>query len=800
MRMRSALATFSTLALLSLAVPAQTPFLEHCCQGLTTDAFMSDDGSHAWVAEDGGRIRYRNTLIPASQWAYQAVPETARDTLRRIFFLPDNMTGWAVGENGTVLKTTNGGQTWTQGVHQFTPQLASGAYDGFWDVHFITPSEGWLVGLHGIWKTTTGATGFAGPGAEVTLLDAGGSPIDPASIEIYSLDVLNCPGSNPVVIACAQPGLVFRNTNPAGTEMQVVWDIQQTCEQMAPRCGTGPLEHLIGEPLWNAICATHSTAFEPWDIEFQRTCNPNPLLVMVGGVGTSLGVVLSSTDLGTTWKRECHECEVNPTFCENSQDYKPNSGSPDRYWRLKFFWTLYGVALFPDGTGIASGYSGQHVVRQANGVWVDRSSYSSNFMRMSEASCPNAMNGAACEKGANSSVTAGNAIIVGQGGWGRVTDSAIAEPNPTNPPNQAPENWIETMPSTWWRLRATSFTTDVRGWRTGQMDVIARTDDGGVSWIRETTEPYDGTGSCNSIAMAPGATFNQGGGVAVGEPDYRQLNLTPGMVQNGTSFIGFPKILRRVDNQGPVHWVEPMTLNFSPTAQNRLLYDVVWGGTGSSGNVYWACGKGGLIVRSVDDGANWSQVRGGALSTSLFFTSISAKNSGELVAVGINEATQVGVAVMLTGTSTGTGVTSISVPSGLVQLSDVTIQGTTAYAVGTKIVSGLRKGVVLSAPYTGGAFSTFTEINSPSADACAVGDALGDYPPLNQIAVTPNGELWAGGECGRLWRFTGGTSWIQAKSQTDAHIVNMSVTPGGYIYITGARQNLTGSAIVRWHP
>jgi len=41
---------------------------------------------------------------------------------------------------------------------------------------------------------------------------------------------------------------------------------------------------------------------------------------------------------------------------------------------------------------------------------------------------------------------------------------------------------------------------------------------------------------------------------------------------------------------------------------------------------------------------------------------------------------------------------------------------------------------------------------------------------------------------------------LEPKSQTDAHIVNMYVTPGGYIYMTGARQNLTGSAIVRWKP
>jgi len=452
------------------------------------------------------------------------------------------------------------------------------------------------------------------------------------------------------------------------------------------------------------------------------------------------------------WKRECHECEVNPAFCENSEIYKANYGSPDRYWRHKFFWTLHGVALFPDGTGVGAGYGGQHVVRQSNGVWVDRSSYSSNFMNMDDAACPNAMNGAACEKGANSSITAGNAMIVGQGGWGRVTDSAIAEPNPTTPPNQSPENWTETMPSTWWRLRATSFTTDARGWRTGQMDVISRTNDGGLNWTRETTEPYDGTGSCNSIAMAPGADQFQGGGVAVGEPDYRQLITTPGMQQNGTSLIGLPKILRRAGVGASIHWEEALALNFSTSAQNQELLDVVWAGSDSSGNnIYWACGEGGLIVRSVDSGATWSQVDTTSAATSILFFSIAAKSSGELVAVGTHTSTHTAVAVMLTATGTVPSVSAITLPTGFVALADVTIQGTTAYAVGMKIVSGIRTGFVLSSTYTGGAFAAFTEINSPTnATACVVGDGLGPAYPLNQIAVTPNGDLWARGECGRL--------------------------------------------------
>jgi photosystem II stability/assembly factor-like uncharacterized protein len=42
----------------------------------------------------------------AQSWVTQTSGTT--NTLRDIFFI-DGSTGWAVGENGTVLKTTNGG-------------------------------------------------------------------------------------------------------------------------------------------------------------------------------------------------------------------------------------------------------------------------------------------------------------------------------------------------------------------------------------------------------------------------------------------------------------------------------------------------------------------------------------------------------------------------------------------------------------------------------------------------------------------------------------------------------------------
>jgi photosystem II stability/assembly factor-like uncharacterized protein len=51
--------------------------------------------------------------------------------------------GWAVGGNGTILKTVNGGQSWSRLTNV-------GVGDALMDVCFATPDTGWVVGGSGL--------------------------------------------------------------------------------------------------------------------------------------------------------------------------------------------------------------------------------------------------------------------------------------------------------------------------------------------------------------------------------------------------------------------------------------------------------------------------------------------------------------------------------------------------------------------------------------------------------------------------------------------------------------------------
>jgi hypothetical protein len=95
---------------------AQTTPFEYRSAGMVHDTFTFD-GGEVWTVEDGGRIRHRSSAGGA--WQFEIVPTPVNTMLRHVHFVPDSTpadgpTGWAVGDDGWIIKTTNGGTTWMQ--------------------------------------------------------------------------------------------------------------------------------------------------------------------------------------------------------------------------------------------------------------------------------------------------------------------------------------------------------------------------------------------------------------------------------------------------------------------------------------------------------------------------------------------------------------------------------------------------------------------------------------------------------------------------------------------------------------
>jgi len=91
-----------------------------------------------------------SSAIFAQNFNWELQNSGVQESLKDVFFI-DNQTGWAVGNNGTILNTTNGGQTWSTQTSSAIQEIRA--------VFFIDANTGWAVGgstIRTMLKTTDG--------------------------------------------------------------------------------------------------------------------------------------------------------------------------------------------------------------------------------------------------------------------------------------------------------------------------------------------------------------------------------------------------------------------------------------------------------------------------------------------------------------------------------------------------------------------------------------------------------------------------------------------------------------------
>jgi hypothetical protein len=97
-------------------------------------------------------------LTVFGQWS--AASSGTTNNLNGVYLL-DSGVGFAVGDAGTIVKTTNAGMTWSQ--------LTSGTTNALYDVYFFDATQGVAVGEQGlILRTTNGGSGWQGITSGVT--------------------------------------------------------------------------------------------------------------------------------------------------------------------------------------------------------------------------------------------------------------------------------------------------------------------------------------------------------------------------------------------------------------------------------------------------------------------------------------------------------------------------------------------------------------------------------------------------------------------------------------------------------
>jgi len=115
------------------------------------------DAQNGWAVGEYGTIIH--TGDGGKTWAKQIEP---KDALYNNVFFADPQTGWVVGEFGTILHTADGGTTWTpQECKDIIPVVTAKEWDrpkpALYGIFFLDRNQGWITGMDGvIIKTTDG--------------------------------------------------------------------------------------------------------------------------------------------------------------------------------------------------------------------------------------------------------------------------------------------------------------------------------------------------------------------------------------------------------------------------------------------------------------------------------------------------------------------------------------------------------------------------------------------------------------------------------------------------------------------
>ncbi len=79
--------------------------------------------------------------VVSAQTPWALIPSPTSEALTDVHFV-NALEGWAVGWNGTIIHSTDGGLSWQE--------QESGVGLNLWGVHFATPERGWAVGVFGV--------------------------------------------------------------------------------------------------------------------------------------------------------------------------------------------------------------------------------------------------------------------------------------------------------------------------------------------------------------------------------------------------------------------------------------------------------------------------------------------------------------------------------------------------------------------------------------------------------------------------------------------------------------------------
>ena len=244
------------------------------------------DGGALQVKQRRGAAPAKPPATLAARWEVQQ--SGVEDDLLDVCFVNAEV-GWAVGKANTILRTRDGGETWTRAVER----RERGGYE-FTDVVFTSPAEGWIRAMRTLLHTSDGGESWA-PASKLNRsgLDYGFGPGSVAGSTRFQIHVPNT-------------GVNVYRTDDGGASWVTVGEL--------PRNAYGRIFFIDQQHGWViADFQEKSIGFttdggKTWDFVNERVSNRSPQIKFVNPMnGWAFGeesTLLASVDGGHTWKRQ----------------------------------------------------------------------------------------------------------------------------------------------------------------------------------------------------------------------------------------------------------------------------------------------------------------------------------------------------------------------------------------------------------------------------------------------------------------------------------------------------------------
>jgi photosystem II stability/assembly factor-like uncharacterized protein len=482
--------------------------------------------THGFAAGDNGTILV--TYDGGQTWHLQY--EGVTDNLRSLAVL-DAMTVWIAGDNGMVLHTTNGGTSWTE--------QSSGTLNGLNSIFFLDATHGWAAGdAKTIIRTTDGGATWS----------PGSLPIGQGSAGLNSTTFVSstngwATGSGGAMGSGG--GSLYKSTD-GGASWTFVQSLSASGQDIAFAPG-GQTGFIVGT---NGMIMMTSNGGSSWASVASGTARGLNDVLLSGGaecwIAADDSTMLHSTSSGASWTIEPFPgtyASINGVAYAGtslvavgefgfmarkpagaSWTYVNDGVAPAINW-LAFSDPMHGVGAGQWGFIIRTSDGGTTWVPTQNGLTLD-SFYGAAYL--------------------------GEKIWI-VGDLGVLLHSS-----------DRGAHWVQQTTNTTLTLLGIAFTDDQHGWAVGDGGVMLRTTNGGVNWIPAnsgTSNPLYG------IAMRPGPQ-----GWTVGEY---------GGIRHSTDGASW-------------------------APQTSPVSTVLWSATFSD-DLHGYCGGGnGVILRTTDSGTSWA--------------------------------------------------------------------------------------------------------------------------------------------------------------------------------------------------